>query len=94
VKCSAKKLAKKDSGPLGKSGFKLLYFRREHIINASFVVDPYFEIICQPPGYSQPIKLYRSEVIKQNLNPDWAPFELNTASIGSIGIRVGFHPSA
>ncbi len=31
--------------------------------------------------------MYRSEVIKQNLNPDWKPFELSTSAVGSIGIN-------
>lgn len=40
--------------------------------------------MCNPPGFLKPIKLYRSEVIKKNLNPEWAPFELTTSGVGDL----------
>ncbi len=45
---------------------------------------PFLEILCHPPGLSRPIKLYRSEVIKKNLNPEFRPFELETAAVGGF----------
>ena len=50
--------------------------------------DPFIEILCQPPGFSQPIKLYRSEVIKKTLNPEWVPFELSAAGAGGLDALI------
>src|SRR5690348_7097362 len=63
VSCSAMKLDKKD-GPLGKSGMGIPW-------NIVMVIDPFFEVIATPPGFNKPITLYRSEVVKEDLNPVW-----------------------
>jgi hypothetical protein len=46
--------------------------------------DPFFEIKYQPATASRPLTIYRSEVIKQNLNPDWKPFTLRVEDVGGI----------
>eukprot|EP01125_Pyxidicula_operculata_P016134 TRINITY_DN5524_c0_g1_i1.p1 TRINITY_DN5524_c0_g1~~TRINITY_DN5524_c0_g1_i1.p1 ORF type:complete len:3569 (+),score=897.31 TRINITY_DN5524_c0_g1_i1:81-10787(+) len=43
--------------------------------------DPFLEIIARPPGFTSNITLYRSEVIKKNLNPKWNPFFLNLSDL-------------
>src|SRR5271163_531304 len=48
------------------------------------IKDPYFEISTHPPGYENPIKLYRSFVIKQTLNPKWDPFSISVAELGGL----------
>lgn len=52
------------------------------------MIDPFFEILCQPPGYSQQIKLYRSDVVKKNRSPEWVPFELSTSAVGGLDIPL------
>lgn len=46
--------------------------------------DPFFLIRHTPPGFTSPITLYRSEVIRQSLQPTWQPFDLDVAMIGGI----------
>lgn len=36
------------------------------------------------PGTTKQVKVYRSEVIKQDANPEWAPFVLSVAEIGGL----------
>lgn len=33
---------------------------------------------------TKPRKVYRSEVVKKNLNPEWAPLELNVDELGGV----------
>ena len=50
-----------------------------------FFVDPFFVVQKIYAGYSQePLILYKSEVIKQNLNPEWKPFELDVTALGGL----------
>lgn len=35
-------------------------------------------------GVGKAVKIYRSEVIKQDANPEWAPFILPVAEVGSL----------
>ena len=37
-----------------------------------------------PPGFPRKITMYRSEVIKKNLNPVWKPFELSAEMLGGF----------
>jgi hypothetical protein len=46
--------------------------------------DPFLEIVCQPPGAPRRVVYYRSEWIKQNVDPTWAPFILNTADMNGF----------
>lgn len=46
--------------------------------------DPFFIIRHSPPGFLQPITLYRSEVVRQSLEPVWQPFDLDVNMIGGI----------
>ncbi len=43
--------------------------------------DPFFRIVSVPSGLSYPITLYRSEVVKQDVNPSWNEFVLNVADV-------------
>jgi hypothetical protein len=46
--------------------------------------DPFFEVKFWPQGFDKTITLYRSEVIKQELNPTWKPFELSVEMLGGL----------
>jgi hypothetical protein len=46
--------------------------------------DPFFEVRRLFPGFSSPTLLYRSEVVKQDLNPTWKPFELSWTMTGGL----------
>jgi hypothetical protein len=46
--------------------------------------DPFFRIIATPKGSANPVTIYRSEVIKADLNPTWKPFLLNVADVGGL----------
>jgi Ca2+-dependent lipid-binding protein len=50
--------------------------------------DPFFRIIATPTGFTQPVTVYRSEVIASNLNPSWRPFTLNLCDIGGIDAPI------
>lgn len=62
-------------------------------ISLQCVIDPFFEIRCRfqiaPGQYTRdPLLLYRSEFVKQNLNPKWNDFEINMDLIGDIDNRI------
>jgi hypothetical protein len=46
--------------------------------------DPFFEIRYTPKGQTNEILLYRSEVVKKNVNPTWKDFEIDAELIGSL----------
>lgn len=47
--------------------------------------DPFFEIsVSRPSMPDRPIKLYRSPVINNSVNPTWGPFTLNTQEVGGM----------
>ncbi|KAH3756955.1 hypothetical protein Pelo_11264 [Pelomyxa schiedti] len=46
--------------------------------------DPFFEIKAKPPGFTHPITIYRSEVVKSNLKPVWKPFIMNLVDITDL----------
>jgi hypothetical protein len=46
--------------------------------------DPFFKVIATPPGFSQPITLYRSEVIKDTKAPTWSSFILNVEDVRGL----------
>lgn len=48
------------------------------------VVDPFFEVFLHPGGAREALKIYRSEVVMKNLNPEWLPFTLCLEDIGGI----------
>jgi Ca2+-dependent lipid-binding protein len=47
------------------------------------LLDPFFDITVLGENH-KPIKLYRSEVIKSTLNPDWKSFELPWQPVGGL----------
>ena len=49
-----------------------------------FYLDPFFEVKYMPSGYSRNITLYRSEVIRNELNPTWKPFEISVSMLGGF----------
>jgi hypothetical protein len=46
--------------------------------------DPFFEIRACPEGFNREILLFRSEVIRRNLNPTWQPIVINSALLGGF----------
>ena len=50
----------------------------------NFFADGYFEVYSQIQVGGKPLKLYRSEVVKQDLSPDWQPFDVSLADAGGI----------
>lgn len=48
------------------------------------LLDPFFEVLCHPPGYATPITLHRSEVVHDSLSPSWQGFQLSTAAVGGL----------
>lgn len=50
--------------------------------------DPFFVVSGRPPGAKGNVTIYRSEVIKQNLNPDWASFVINLEDVGGIDVPI------
>ena len=39
---------------------------------------------AQPTGFAFPITLYRSEIIKDTVEPHWAPFTLNVDDVRGL----------
>jgi C2 domain len=79
---SAQKLDRKD-GPLARSGMSSCQHGSFFFCFSYFGhLDPFFIIKKTYAGYTEPSCLYRSEVVKQSLNPTWNPISLNTASLG------------
>lgn len=53
--------------------------------------DAYFEVYSSVLGPSgKPLKLYRSEVVKQELAPDWAPFNIAIEHTGGLDGALTF----
>jgi len=84
-----------DAGITGKAGalFSPSFLTDPVLFDSFFNVDPFFEIKCQfqtSPGVytSTPLTLYRSEAVKQNLNPKWFDFEINMGIIGDLDNRT------
>jgi len=48
--------------------------------------DPFFVVRASYPGFADKVTLYRSEVVKQNLHPEWKQFQLSAASLGGYDI--------
>ena len=46
--------------------------------------DPFFVVRCRPPGFYQDITVHRSNVIKNNLNPQWNAFELAIETVRGL----------
>jgi hypothetical protein len=46
--------------------------------------DPFLEIRHKPPGFTQPITIHRSNVVKNSLSATWEPFELGVSVIGGL----------
>jgi hypothetical protein len=45
--------------------------------------DPFFEVFAKLPTGNF-VKVYRSEVLKQHQNPEWAPFVLPVEDVGGL----------
>jgi len=41
-------------------------------------------VISTPPGATSLVTIYRSEVIKDNLSPNWKPFSINAVDVGGF----------
>ncbi|KAH3757518.1 hypothetical protein Pelo_10634 [Pelomyxa schiedti] len=50
--------------------------------------DPFFSILGQPPGSSKNVTIYRSEVVKKELNPIWSPCIINIADVKGIDSQI------
>ncbi len=64
----------------GSSSGKPLYIS----LNTPYILDPFFVVRCRPPGFYQDITVHRSNVIKNNLNPEWNSFELAIETVRGL----------
>lgn len=80
IHAGARKLDGKSA--LGKSGSCTLLALQQRLTNSK-KLDPFF-VISRVISNGTRAKLYRSEHVKDNLNPDWKPFDVNLSDMGGM----------
>lgn len=48
------------------------------------LLDPFFEVLVLPPEGKVHQKVYRSEVCRKTLSPQWKPFRLDVELVGGF----------